>query len=78
MHVPSPDAGERHMQHTKTRMLAKFRKLRHHRCMHTHMPTVSKRKTDAITGAGILAFNGIEGSVSLSRIASIIRIIKGR
>jgi hypothetical protein len=46
--------------------------------MHTHMPTVSKRKADAITGAGILAFIGIEGSVLLSRTTSIIRIIKGR
>jgi hypothetical protein len=46
--------------------------------MHTHMPTVSKRKTDAITGAGILAFIGIEGCVSVSHTISIIRIIKGR
>lgn len=48
--------------------------------MHTHMPTVSKCKTSAIAGAGVLAFIGIEGGVSLSRIAaiSIIRIIKGR
>ena len=45
--------------------------------MHTHMPSDSKRKTDAVTGAGALAFIGIEGSVSFFH-ASIIRIIKGR
>ena len=52
---------------------------RHHRGMHTHLPTASKRKTSAI--AGVLAFIGIEGSVSFRSIStsiSIIRIIKGR
>jgi hypothetical protein len=58
--------------------LANSRKLRHHHRMHTHMPTVSKRKTSAITGAGVLAFIGIEGCVSVSHTISIIRIIKGR
>jgi hypothetical protein len=47
--------------------------------MHTHLPTVSKRKTSAIAGAGVLAFIGIEGSLSFrSTSISIIRIIKGR
>jgi hypothetical protein len=46
--------------------------------MHTHMPTDSTCNTDAATGAGMVAFIGIEGSVSLSRTISIIRIIKGR
>jgi hypothetical protein len=46
--------------------------------MHTHMPTDSTCNTDATTGAGMVAFIGIEGSVSLSRTISIIRIIKGR
>jgi len=47
--------------------------------MHTHLPTVSKRKTSAIAGAGALAFTGIEGNVSLRSISiTIIRIIKGR
>lgn len=59
-------------------MLAKPGKLRHYRCMHTHMPTDSTRNTDAADGAGMLAFIGIEGGVSLSRTISIIRIIKGR
>lgn len=46
--------------------------------MHTQKPTVSKRIANAITGAGTIAFSGIEGSVHLSRTISIIRIIKGR
>jgi hypothetical protein len=59
-------------------MLAKAGKLRHYRCMHTHKPTDSKRNTDAVPGAGIIALIGAEGGVSLSRTISIIRIIKGR
>ncbi|HYD59618.1 MAG TPA: hypothetical protein VEC35_04650 [Noviherbaspirillum sp.] len=46
--------------------------------MHTQKPTVSKRTASAITGAGMIAFSGIEGGVHLFRTISIIRIIKGR
>jgi hypothetical protein len=50
--------------------------------MHTQKPTVSKRKTYAVPGAGVVAFIGAEGRVSVSGISrtslSIIRIIKGR
>jgi len=45
--------------------------------MHTYLPSVSKRKTSAIAGAGIVAFTGLKGSMSIRSI-SIIRIIKGR
>lgn len=44
--------------------------------MHTHLPTVSKRMDRTVPGAGLVAFDGFDGRVSLPHsILSTIRII---
>ena len=60
-------------------VLANPGNFRHYCRMHTYLPSVSKRKTSAIAGAGIAAFTGFKGSVSIRATSiSIIRITKGR